>query len=88
MKAKLEFCLEDFPDIEAYYLNQYGQGVYVALKAADNTLCNRERYPIMENDIVICKTMNRPIKEIYNICDKLKLEDIGEVISVSKDIRL
>lgn len=88
MKAKFEFYLEDFPDIEAYYLSQYGYGIYIALKAVDSSLCDRERYPITENDLIICKTINKPIKDIYSISDRFKVEDIGEIVSVCKDIKL
>lgn len=88
MKAKYLFCLDKYSAIEEYYFNQYGCGFYFVLQAIDNSFENHLRHPILENDVIICKAKGKPVKQIYDICDRLKVEDFGEVVSISKDIGL
>lgn len=88
MKAKFLFCTELYPFFDNYYRQIYGDNKYAVLLALDDSLKNKNRHPICTNDLVICRLIDKPTKEIYNICDRLKVEDVGEVISVCRDIKL
>ncbi|MFV0537324.1 MAG: hypothetical protein ACK5M3_08115 [Dysgonomonas sp.] len=88
MQAKYLFRLEEYPDLELWYMSTYGCGLFIVLEALDDSFADRERHPIMKNDLLICKATIEPTRLIYEVSEDFNISDLGKITSISKDMKL
>ncbi|WP_165021507.1 hypothetical protein [Dysgonomonas sp. ZJ279] len=82
------FILSDYPVLESWYIEKYGNNKYIALKALVDVFNVENKYSIFKDDIIICEINSSITSTIYDIMPNLNAVLSEKIVSINRSVML